>query len=138
VVNAPFVRDDAPAVEGPKWWEDPRVRDALRLLVGAVVVLALLFGVLRPSIRQIVSPPAPKKEEEAGPATAEVSLVEDGEDLPALAEDTAQLGLQAQQPPAALPSNAYEDRLRNAREAVRADSKRVAQVVKEWLGNEAA
>lgn len=138
VVNAPFVRDDAPAVEGPKWWEDPRVRDALRLLVGAVVVLALLFGVLRPSIRQIVAPPAPKKEEEAEPATTEVSLVEDGEDLPALAEDTAQLGLQGPQPPAALPSDAYEDRLRNAREAVRADSKRVAQVVKEWLGNEAA
>jgi len=137
VVNAPFVREEAPLSEPAPWWEDPRVRDALRLLVGAVVVLALLFGVLRPALRQIVAPPQAKKAEEGAADTAEVSLVEDDVDLPALAEDTAQLGLQAPQT-MALPSDAYEDRLRNAREAVRADSKRVAQVVKDWLGNEAA
>ena len=137
VVNAPFVREEAPLSEPAPWWEDPRVRDALRLLVGAVVVLALLFGVLRPTLRQIVAPPQAKKAEEGAADTAEVSLVEDDVDLPALAEDTAQLGLQAPQT-MALPSDAYEDRLRNAREAVRADSKRVAQVVKDWLGNEAA
>lgn len=137
VVNAPFVREDSPAVEPAKWWEDPRVRDALRLLVGAVVVLALLFGVLRPALRQIASPPKAGRDERE-PDTAEVSLVDDDVDLPSLAEDTAQIGLQPPQPPMALPSNAYEDRLRNAREAVRHDSKRVAQVVKDWLGNEAA
>ena len=137
VVNAPFVREEAPLSEPAPWWEDPRVRDALRLLVGAVVVLALLFGVLRPTLRQIVAPPQAKKAEEGAADTAEVSLVEDDVDLPALAEDTAQLGLQPPQT-MALPSDAYEDRLRNAREAVRADSKRVAQVVKDWLGNEAA
>ncbi len=137
VVNAPFVREEAPLSEPAPWWEDPRVRDALRLLVGAVVVLALLFGVLRPTLRQIVAPPQAKKAEEGAADTAEVSLVEDDVDLPALAEDTAQLGLQAPQT-MALPPDAYEDRLRNAREAVRADSKRVAQVVKDWLGNEAA
>ncbi|HET6395457.1 MAG TPA: flagellar M-ring protein FliF, partial [Pseudoxanthomonas sp.] len=104
----------------------------LRLLVGALVVLALAFGVLRPALRQIVAPPARAKHN-AEPQAAEVSLVED--DMPALAEDTAQIG---QRPPMALTSDAYEDRLRNAREAVRADSKRVAQVVKDWLGNEAA
>lgn len=136
VVNAPFVRENAPPLEPAPWWEDPRVRDALRLLVGAVVVLALLFGVLRPALRQIA---APARADRPGQDTdtAEVSLVEDEVDLPPLAEDTAQLGLQAPQP-MALPSDAYEDRLRNAREAVRTDSKRVAQVVKDWLGNEAA
>ncbi|ADV27344.1 flagellar M-ring protein FliF [Pseudoxanthomonas suwonensis 11-1] len=143
VVNAPFVREDAPAAEPLKWWEDPRMRDIARVLAGALVVLALLFGVLRPSLRQIASPAGAKKsgsgEASDEPATAEVSLVEDDLDIPALAGDTAQLGLQAPGAPMALPSsNSYEDRLRNAREAVRADSKRVAQVVKDWLGNEAA
>jgi len=132
VVNAPFVRETGEPAEPAKWWEDPRVRDGLRLLVGALVVLALAFGVLRPALRQIVAPPARAKHN-AEPQAAEVSLVED--DMPALAEDTAQIG---QRPPMALTSDAYEDRLRNAREAVRADSKRVAQVVKDWLGNEAA
>ena len=35
-------------------------------------------------------------------------------------------------------TRAYEDRLRIAREAVKSDSKRVAQVVKGWLDDEAA
>ena len=36
----------------------------------------------------------------------------------------------------ALPSDAYEDRLRQAREAVKADSKQVAQVVKDWVASD--
>jgi len=136
VVNAPFVREDGNA--GPpaaKWWEDPRMRDVARLLVGALVVLALLFGVLRPALRQIAAPPKPKDLPELEEQTAEVSLLDDAE-APALAEDTARLSA-APKPPMALASNSYEDRLRAAREAVRADSKRVAQVVREWVGNEA-
>ncbi|WP_028917071.1 flagellar basal-body MS-ring/collar protein FliF [Pseudoxanthomonas sp. J35] len=133
VVNAPFVRETGAPAEAPKWWEDPRLRDALRLLVGAAVVLALAFGVLRPALRQIAAPAAGAARE-TQPATAEVALVDDP--APALAEDSARIGQQPR-PPMALASDAYEDRLRNAREAVRADSKRVAQVVKDWLGNEA-
>src|SRR5690606_3197614 len=72
VVDAPFVREEAALSEPAAWWEDPRVRDALRLLVGAVVVLALLFGVLRPTLRQIVAPPQAKKAEEGAADTAEV------------------------------------------------------------------
>lgn len=134
VVNAPFVREQQ-ELPAPPWWENPQLRDILRVAVGALVVLLLAFGVLRPAIRQIVSPEKPKKEEPEAleQQTAEVSLVED--DVPELAEDTAQL---TQEPPPALTSDSYEDRLRAAREAVRADSKRVAQVVREWLGNETA
>ena len=36
----------------------------------------------------------------------------------------------------ALPVDAYEERLRMAREAVKSDSKRVAQVVKGWVAND--
>ena len=139
VMNAPFVREAPGADEGPKWWEDPRVRDAGRLLLGAIVVLALLFGVLRPALRSITGP-APARKADKGredPRSADVRLVEDDPDLlPELADDTAQLGLE-RKPAIALPSDAYEDRLRQAREAVKADSKRVAQVVKGWVASEA-
>jgi flagellar M-ring protein FliF len=136
VVNAPFVREDVDAIEPAKWWEDPRLRDALRLLLGAAVVLALLFGVLRPALRQLAGPAGKSKARaDAEAQTAEVSLVED--DMPALADDVARIG-SARQQTIALASDAYEDRLRNAREAVKTDSKRVAQVVREWVGNEAA
>src|SRR5690606_9128793 len=89
-VNAPFVREQQ-ELPAPPWWENPQLRDILRVAVGALVVLLLAFGVLRPAIRQIVSPEKPKKEEPEAleQQTAEVSLVED--EVPELAEDTAQL-----------------------------------------------
>ena len=136
VMNAPFVREQSDGFEGPPWWQNPMLRDIARLALGALVVLALLFGVVRPAVRQITGPskaPAPKT-----PATAEVTLLDEG-DVPMLAEDTARITASAaEHAPIALPSDAYEDRLRIAREAVKSDSKRVAQVVKGWLDDEAA
>ena len=137
VMNAPFVRDTTP-VEEPtwwqQWWENPQARDALRLVLGAVVVLALLFGVLRPALRQISGPP--KTSDPAigeDPLHANVQVVEDGDGMPVLSEDQLQLGGAA---PLALPLDAYEERVRMAREAVKTDSKRVAQVVRGWVAND--
>jgi len=134
VMNAPFVRTAADVQDTTKWWEDPRMRDALRLLLGAAVVLALVFGVLRPTLRQITGPSPRKKRDRSEPQTANVSVLEDDDPMLALADDTASLG--GGQSAIALP-DAYEERLRLAREAVKQDSKRVAQVVKGWVANEA-
>ncbi|KQR07624.1 MULTISPECIES: flagellar basal-body MS-ring/collar protein FliF [Xanthomonas] len=141
VMNAPFVREAVAGEEGPKWWEDPRVQNGLRLLVGAVVVLALLFGVVRPTLRQLTGVTAIKEKHRKGgndgtPQSADVRMVNEDNDLmPGLEEDTAQIG-QERKTPIALP-DAYEERMRVAREAVKADSKRVAQVVKGWVASEA-
>jgi flagellar M-ring protein FliF len=132
VMNAPFVRESVP-VEAPKWWENPQVRDALRLLLGAIVVLALVLGVLRPAMRQISGPPKALPGAVEDPLTADVQILDDGTEMPALAADRVQLGSPS---PLALPVDAYEERLRMAREAVQADSKRVAQVVKGWVAND--
>jgi len=135
VMNTPFVREQSEGFEAPPWWQQPMMRDIARLVLGALVVLALLFGVVRPAVRQIAGPsklPAPKT-----PAVAEVTLLD--EPMPELADDTARIAALADaRAPIALPSDAYEDRLRTAREAVKTDSKRVAQVVKGWLDDEAA
>ena len=132
VMNAPFVREATP-VEAPKWWEMPQVQDGLRLLLGAIVVLALLFGVLRPALRSITGPAKPVKELAQEPHSADVQLVDDGEGLPLLASDRVNL---TGNEPLALPVDSYEERLRMAREAVKTDSKRVAQVVKGWVAND--
>jgi len=133
VMNAPFVREVTP-VEGPKWWELPQVQDGLRLLLGAIVVLALVFGVLRPALRSITgTPKKPGRDDSLEPHTADVQLVDDGEGLPQLGSDRVHL---SGQEPLALPVDSYEERLRMAREAVKTDSKRVAQVVKGWVAND--
>ncbi len=133
VMNAPFVREVTP-VEGPKWWELPQVQDGLRLLLGAIVVLALVFGVLRPALRSITgTPKKPGRDDSLQPHSADVQLVDDGEGLPQLGSDRVHL---SGQEPLALPVDSYEERLRMAREAVKTDSKRVAQVVKGWVAND--
>jgi flagellar M-ring protein FliF len=133
VMNAPFVREVTP-VEGPKWWELPQVQDGLRLLLGAIVVLALVFGVLRPALRSITgNARKPSGDNSLEPHSADVQLVDDGEGLPALGSDRVNL---SGHEPLALPVDSYEERLRMAREAVKTDSKRVAQVVKGWVAND--
>ncbi|MDV3468785.1 flagellar basal-body MS-ring/collar protein FliF [Stenotrophomonas sp. C3(2023)] len=133
VMNAPFVRDTTPD-PAPNWWEIPAVRDGLRLVLGALVLLALVFGVLRPAMRGITG--QSRKIEAIGeePQLADVQLVdEDGEPLPALANER---GAAHGREPLALPVDTYEERLRMAREAVKTDSKRVAMVVKGWVAND--
>ncbi|MFL9582003.1 flagellar basal-body MS-ring/collar protein FliF [Stenotrophomonas sp. AB1(2024)] len=133
VMNAPFVREVTP-VESPRWWELPQVQDGLRLLLGAIVVLALVFGALRPALRSITGTPRKLgKDDTLEPHSADVQLVDDGEGLPALGSDRVNL---SGHEPLALPVDSYEERLRMAREAVKTDSKRVAQVVKGWVAND--
>src|SRR5690606_39599308 len=117
----------------PNWWENPQLRDALRLVLGAIVVLALLFGVLRPALRQISGPPKALPGKSDDPLSADVQVLDDGAQMPELAADRLRLDNDAK---LALPVDAYEERLRMAREAVRTDSKRVAQAVKGWVAND--
>lgn len=132
VMNAPFVRETTPVVT-PPLWEQPVAQNALRLVLGALIILVLVFAVLRPTLRQITG--AGRKDTPAEvPPSAEVELVDvNGQPLPALASDQVQLSPTAV---LAAPVDNYEERLRMAREAVRADSKRVAQVVKGWVAND--
>ncbi len=136
VMNAPFVREtdkpvDTPFWESP-WLRNPLVRDIARYGLGALVVLALLFGVLRPAMRQIIDPAAKARKKDESADGIDVTVVDDEDD----GHDPGSL---AHEPPPAmraLPSDAYEDRLRQAREAVKSDSKQVAQVVKDWVAND--
>ena len=132
VMNAPFVQEQVDTVAPAPWWTLPQLRDAARLLLGAVVVLALLFGVVRPAIRQIADP-APQRKLAADADVTEVEVLREEDNAPALAEDSAKISGNA---PIALASDALEDQVRQAREAVREDSKRVAQLVREWVGND--
>ncbi|KRA48238.1 flagellar basal-body MS-ring/collar protein FliF [Pseudoxanthomonas sp. Root630] len=136
VMNAPFVRETDKAEEVPFWespWlHNPMLRDVARYGIGALVVILLLFGVLRPAMRQIIDPKA-KKAQRNDDDGIDVTVVDD-EDTDARA--VAALSHDELPPMRALPSDAYEDRLRQAREAVKTDSKQVAQVVKDWVASD--
>lgn len=133
IMNAPFVREAAPVATIP-WYEAPWAENGLRLGLGALILLALIFGVLRPAIRQITGAKKDVKAS-AAPPTADVEMLDttSAEAVPELASDQVNI---SQKAVLAAPVDNYEERLRMAREAVRADSKRVAQVVKGWVAND--
>jgi flagellar M-ring protein FliF len=133
VMNAPFVRESTPVLT-PQWWEHPWMKDILRLVVGGLIVLALVFGVLRPALRQMSAPTA-ALQHDAEPLLADVHVINDDDANEQLAADQLQLA-NAGVAQLASPVDAYEERLRMARDAVKTDSKRVAQVVKGWVAND--
>jgi flagellar M-ring protein FliF len=133
VMNAAFVPPEvAPPADVPLWenplLQNPMVRDIARFALGALVVLVLLFAVIRPALRQIISPTAKQRKQ----STVEVTVVDPDDDLEA---GTVVLGheVDPESQQRLLASTAYGDRLRNAREAVQNDPKQVAQIVKDWV-----
>ena len=131
VVNAPFARDIAAQGEEDNvpLWEHPRAMEFLRIVVGGLAVLALILFVLRPMLRQLMgAKPEPKKNKKQI-AEATIVPVED-EEIPVALSAPPQEAAPAALPPGTM---SFDDKLEVARAAVSNDSKRVAQVVREWV-----
>jgi flagellar M-ring protein FliF len=124
VVNQPFARDlgdvddDAPPV-----WQNPHARDLLRTVLGGLAVLLVVWFVLRPAFRQLLQPRAAV----AQPLQAEII---DEEDVPVAISKPARGQSSAQ-------AQSLDDKLQVARNAVSTDAKRVAAVVRDWVGEDA-
>jgi flagellar M-ring protein FliF len=109
VVNEPFLQqNEVLTPQAVPLWQRPWLLTIARLILGALVLVALALGVLRPLIKnlatQVLPPPAPP---------------------PALSDGRA---------PG--PQLAYEQQVVQARSLVSQDPKRVAQVVKTWVGEQ--
>ena len=117
VVNASFLDESGPPLkpEVVPLWQRPMVRDITRLVLGALVLVALALGVLRPLVKNLANhaiSTAPPQMLTAGPGGEERASVG--------APSSAALG--------------YEQQIVQARGLVTQDPKRVAQVVKTWVG----
>lgn len=126
VQNAAFLKAELPEPEPIPLWQQPQLVDAVRHVGGVAVVLALILFVLRPTLRSLMATPLRRASAQALPPGAEAA----GERGPA--PDPLALGGGT----AALPMGQYEQKLQTARAAVAQDPKRVAQVVKTWIGQE--
>ncbi|HHM04473.1 MAG TPA: flagellar basal body M-ring protein FliF [Gammaproteobacteria bacterium] len=115
----------------PSLWDDPLLWDALKQLMAGIGVLALLFGVLKPVLKNLSQPP---------PEAAQPPLLTAGGEGAAagevLAEDQVSLG-GAPGAGGQLPSpSQYEERLETVKTLAAEDPKRVAQVVKNWVSDD--
>jgi len=118
VVNASFLDESGPPLkpEVIPLWQRPMVRDITRLVLGALVLIALALGVLRPLIKNLANHAI-----SSAPPQLLTAGASHGDD------DRATPNSQG-------PALAYEQQVVQARSLVTQDPKRVAQVVKTWVG----
>lgn len=125
VVNDGFIEQEAEEPEEPAFWEQPWFMELLRQLLGVVVVLAVIFGLVRPGMRSLAAArrtpdrTAPASRQPAGESPELAAGDESGR------EPGERLQLSKQQD--------YDDKVAAAKGMVTEDSKRVAQVVRNWV-----
>jgi len=117
----------------PPFWKQAWVADALKVTAGAIGLVLLMFGVLKPVLRSLA-----EKGVQAGNDSGGMYAMQ-GADGGMVTDDRVSLSggaRQAQLPgPSASTAN-YEAHLGVAKAAVAQDPKRVAQVVKNWVGTD--
>ena len=129
IINSSFIPlPEAEAVPEPSMMEQPWVWNVGKQAVGAIGVLILIFGVLKPILRSLA--------EKGSHANAMVPAVA-GAQGGAGSEDQLSLsGAGSQQAQLEGPKAGYEQNLETAKGVVGEDPKRVAQVVKNWVGED--
>ncbi|ORE88638.1 flagellar M-ring protein FliF [Oceanococcus atlanticus] len=125
VSNLSFIAPQELAPMDVPLWDKPVVRSLGRQLLGAAVLLIIAFVILRPALRSALNPPYPVSEVKpaalaGAPAAAAGAMAVEGQD----------------EAPRAAPLPPMERKLSIARDAVREDPKRVAQLMKQWVGDD--
>jgi flagellar M-ring protein FliF len=143
VVNASFMPPEVlEPLPQPPLWEQPRFWDLMRQVGGVLLVLLVIFGVLKPAMKRLTAPAVVEGEASAaGGGAGEVpeAAPEEGLDTLLEQEGEALAGALPSGERVRLPGpGSYETTLDAARQLVRDDPKRVAQVVRRWIAEEAA
>ncbi len=112
--------------EAPPLWEQPMLRDILKQVLGALVVLAIAFGVVRPMLKNVMAGGG------ASSAAAGQYIASGGGSV-SLATGAGQI---AGAPAAAIAGPSYDEKVAAAKNITGHDPARVAQVVKKWVAVE--
>lgn len=120
VTSSPFKVNDVEPIPETPMWKNPEMiatgKDLLRYILAAAVALYLIFGVIKPLIRQAMTAPERKPGDDG--QVRDVTADEDA--LVALSGKSGPLGL------------SFDQKLAQAKELAKTDPKLVANVIKEW------
>lgn len=129
VVNTPFVADRGEVIEEIPFYEQPWFWDIAKQIIGALFILALVFGVLRPLLNNLTGAKKTGKDL--------VALEREAQPLaPELDDDALSLSGSAQQIMLANPHEGFEAQLNAIKNLVAENPARVAEVVKEWINGD--
>jgi len=141
VINSAFLAPEPIGeIPTPAIWEEAWFWDVVKQVGGVLLVLLLIFGVLKPTINRLTDTSHAEIGEgaESGDPTVSGPLGPDGQPI-AGAEGGDGLMLGSNGEPIKLPGGGeYENIMDAARNLVNDDPKRVAQLVKLWIAEDAA
>jgi flagellar M-ring protein FliF len=127
VINSPFMGDDSLTLGEPDIWTQPWFWELVKQVLAGLFVLILIFGVIRPTIKSITN----KGREESDLLLDELEDAEAGLD-----DDKVTLaGMDEYLLPGA--SESYERQLDALKGLIAEDPARVAQVVIQWVNDDA-
>ncbi len=132
VINSAFHQPVAPEpLPELEIWQEPWFWDVVRQVGGVLLVLLLIFGVLKPAMKKLSTPVVVKQPEPGMGAGAEGEA--------ALSAGAGGMALpHGEGGEVILPgAGSYENTLEAARGMISEDPKRVAQVVKKWVAEDA-
>ncbi len=131
IINASFVEPPEPEpVPELSLMEQPWIWDVAKQAAGALGLLVVVFGVLKPVMRSLAEKGVQASQHQAALAAAAAGGEggAGGQDQPGLTGGAPQLS--------APQGSNYEQSLETAKSVVNDDPKRVAQVVKNWVGED--
>jgi flagellar M-ring protein FliF len=126
ISNVSFSKPEAPAaLPEPSLLEQPWVMDMGKQLLGAIAVLFLIFGVLKPVLRELAAKGVDTKN-----LSAQQVAQFAGDNQVVMDQSEVQRKLDH------VNASAYENNMSTVKSMVAQDPRRVAQVVKTWVGEE--
>ncbi|NLW05730.1 MAG: flagellar M-ring protein FliF [Pseudomonadaceae bacterium] len=127
VINSPFVEGAVEEIPDLPLWEQPWVWELAKQVLAGLFVLILIFGVLRPILRNL----AARSDADLNASELDsLAALDDG-----LSDD--QVTLSASDDPLLAPqSDLYERQLNAIRALIAENPGRVAQVVRQWVAND--
>lgn len=133
VVNSSFIVEAADEViEDPAIWEQEWVWDAARQVAAGIFVLVLIFGVLRPIMRNLASQGGTGGIGSGMGPAGDISAELDGLDDASGEKVTFSSGTGGMMP---TPNESYEYQVNAIRSMVAEDPAKVAQAVRQWVAD---
>lgn len=133
VVNSPFVALQRMDVEDVPVWKQDWVWDIVKQVLAALFVLLLVFGILRPILRNLAESGTAAGVAGLG-AAGDVAVELQGLDGAGMAGDQVTFGADDELLPT--PSESFDYQINAIRSMVAEDPARVAQAVKQWIAED--
>lgn len=126
VMNTAFAPESQVAVETPAFWEQPWFWDLMKQVLAGLVILILVLGLLRPTLKTLSG---------GGRRSAESDGMGDGDDLASLGSDSALREAMSSGDELLLPgaTDSYDRQLNALKGLIAEDPARVAQVMRQWV-----